>query len=201
MVQRRRRKQPAANPEEFRRLLRGAMGPRTPEELSILVVDPSINSCGVAYFDEGRFVDTQIIRSRGASFDDRLASLFDQFREAANERIVNLAVIERPDEWTRTNRPESQHGRSINTGDLMKLAAAVGTIHAAFQAEDIQVVSPTVATWKGMGSKADTAIRVELMTGVRITNNHEADAAGLGLWLLDEARKVPLLPTETKGSA
>lgn len=150
----------------------------------LLTIDPGLTGCGWAKFDVAsrELTFSSVIRSAKADDKDWIARC--QYVADELSKVVNLnadlhVVIEMPELWEGDVRSYA----STSSGSLFKLAVLCGFLGRTFQGSRITFVSPQ--QWKGQLPKDVVMRRVLKKTGLKKVRDHECDAIGLGLWVLE----------------
>jgi len=157
----------------------------------IFAIDPSVNSCGWALFENEDLLKSGTIRSLNDApehaYDDRVEWMLLQLdqvlvdtqffvSETETGNLYRSIVIEKPCQWGAYKSTASQH-----SGSLQVLTLLVGAMFGHFLGYlSTQVVLIPVSTWKGQLTKDITQRRMELKYLRKFKTNDEADAVGIG---------------------
>lgn len=166
---------------------------RPPVDLKYLVaIDPGVVS-GVAVFDMStkRLVHASVVAGKGKAWEDRVYEtallVEDEVRMLPLFPTIERVVCEYP-----CFIPTPGGIKVAKRGDLVKLAHAVGAIHARVRFAFGRFELVPVRDWKGQTSKEVINSRIEriiplkerLKAGMSDDRSHDWDAVGIGLWAL-----------------
>jgi hypothetical protein len=166
----------------------------------LLAIDPSVNSPGVALFENGRLQAADRILSRnyrllpdGQRWLEIAKSIASWLQLQGCDDLINDLVFERP-QWYAAAKSK---GDPNQLAGLAGVAAATCGILATLSVSGFRIKSPTPAEWIGQLPKATKGSAKESPRARRILsrldeneiklvpNQHDAiDAVGLGLWAL-----------------
>lgn len=141
---------------------------------NFLSIDPGVRTFGMAHFVDGVLTESNVIRKKNIS-------------EVIDEILFLMEVHQCPVAIEGQERQMGPAGwASYAKGNLFHLAyvtgAAVGftTIYGL----DAYIVLPS--RWKGSLSKDQVKTRIRLVPGYEHVSlrDHEADAIGIGLWIM-----------------
>lgn len=165
----------------------------------ILSIDPSINSTGVALFDETLGADDAaalkwygvIKTKRKSDLGSKIMQIHDKL-EALMQELGNRPakiIIERPDSFTYKKR-QSYMGKALNYEAMNRNNIAVGVIAGTLRPYTEEILFVTAPEWKGKQNKQLTMAIVNSSYGIKLkTSQHDiADAIGIGSWWLRKIR-------------
>jgi hypothetical protein len=159
----------------------------------VIAIDPGLQGTGYAAFDHGRLVDVTVFSTpsaerdrdwweRGASIAEKVLALaLVHFRDVPRSRC--LVVSEYPQHFGTAGS-----SMGFKTGDLVRLAHLVGTIHGTTSGR-ANFFPVEVNTWKGQLPKALVTERLQQSIGKQLcaelgVTSHAWDAVGIGMWAL-----------------
>lgn len=125
------------------------------------------------------------LRGKTGKYSNRLDSTVAQFLALFRECPCEIVVSEFPEVWGSSGRG----GAANASGDLLKLA---GFCYAARQAildhfSGVQWEFVPVSKWKGQTPKELTQMRIKRAWNWKGQNHNEADAVGIGDWVIRKA--------------
>lgn len=157
----------------------------------VLAIDPAIGnlgwavigtSSGLASADIYRYTSGTWSPSSAKGKPDRWQQLWAFIRSLKESYPqIDAAVVEVP------NTAGLARGKPFAAVAHIAYGRAVGIVHAALLESVGRVLTPAVEQWKGRGNKSNTMAVVSARLGYQPKDDNEADALGLGLWVLDQA--------------
>ena len=139
----------------------------------IISLDPSINDTGWAVGDNGKIIESGIIKTGGTKFSvaARLQKLHESIIHIRARHVCTDAVVEIPGSFTYAR---SQGQKPKNLASLAKLNMAIGAIMVSLAGCKIHTVLAT--EWKGNMSKAASC------RFAKVSDHNRADAINLLRW-------------------
>ncbi len=146
---------------------------------TLLAIDPSIRSCGWAFFRTNHLVSSGTLKERGGYKDASIKltlKLLDHVREETPH--LTRLIIEMP------CYQGSMRGKvSMKQGHITHLAFLVGMLVGTLP--HCKLLLPEPSVWKGQLPKSVTQHRLH-SEGFIFHSSDEADAIALGLWGLKQ---------------
>ena len=146
--------------------------------MRLLAIDPSINSTGLAYFQDRKLDGSETVNIPKERLDIRLATLANEVKRRCQLFDPNVALIELADRWTRVGK---------NVEALQMLAMATSAIFTAitFHSQALIYFVP-VTDWKGKRKSTEIRREMELLFNVNFPSEHCSDAAGMAHWWMSQ---------------
>lgn len=140
----------------------------------LISIDPSINDTGWAVGENGKIVESGVIKTGGSNFSvaSRLQKLHESIIHIRARHVCSGAVVEVPGSFTYAR---SAHGQKpLNAPAMAKLNMAVGAVLVSLAGCKIHTV--IASEWKGSMTK-EMSCR---LAGVK--DHNEADGINLLRW-------------------
>ena len=147
----------------------------------IIALDPSINNTGYAVGDNGKVIESGVIKTGGSkiSVAERLQKLHHHLIAIRARHTCTDAVVEVPGSFTYAR---SAHGQKpLNAAAIAKLNMAIGAVLVSLAGCKVHLVE--ASKWKGNMGK-ETAKRL-----AKVNDDNEADALLLLKWFEVGVRK------------
>lgn len=145
--------------------------------MKLLAIDPSINATGAAFFQDGELISVETLKSpcRG----DRVSYILAEVDRRIQQWDPDTAAIEACGSWTR---------RGTNVKSLLKLSYVTGALFGLCNLRGLPVEFVGVREWTGGRSKVERMRDVGLLYGIQPQDDHQADAIGIGHYVLSEQK-------------
>ena len=160
--------------------------------MRLIAIDPSINTLGIATFDNETLLKFATIKSnlgKDSTDEERIRWMLWLIDSWLDDPFWDVVVIERPQSWGAYKSMASE-----KSGALLQLHILVGALF--LWAEKLNYMNKCtchlvpVSTWKGQLPKDVTQAKMEAKYGVKVKYDHESDAIGLGDWWLKKQKET-----------
>ena len=145
--------------------------------MNILSIDPSINFCGYAIFNNKKLKQYALLKPKKTdkTLIDKCKTLYTRVRQLMHEYKINELVIEIPEHW----RVAGFVARE--SGSMYKLTFVCGVFIACTFEQNIKLTTYYPREWKGQMTKHIVANRLQsTYKDITEINHNIADAICIG---------------------